>query len=477
MRKTYLILFIICLFAPVSNTLIAQENTWIASQGYEDLGYTGTATFLNQIFVVDERLFMTVTQGGNFSKMLYTDDQGATWNDSGLNTSVFFPALFSKQQNDTLFVYGFNTNFTLGIAKSVDLGESWETITIESGVAGIFEFFVHTNGVLMMAGRSSDPIISKDGGLTWNPAISISETESLENIRNLYPFGDYFFAQGVNSENTAAKGLYRMHSDDTNWTFLGDSTNVLDDNGYILDEDVVFDENNNRIIALWDNPFVSGTDDDLIKIAYSDDFGDTWTYKTKAELGDPEESGDYKELALVGDKLMIVVTDGVQTGGNRVVAVDRELSDQGYVNTTTHFEGVEDENRMHQLKANSTAAFGYRELNDPYRRTLYVYSTGDVGTANSEMDSEVSASFGLHQNYPNPFNPTTSIQFSIPSSAEVNLTVYNLLGQKVATLVSEKLTAGSHTINFDASQLSSGVYLYRLSSGNQIMTKKMTLIK
>lgn len=96
------------------------------------------------------------------------------------------------------------------------------------------------------------------------------------------------------------------------------------------------------------------------------------------------------------------------------------------------------------------------------------------------VDTEVEdtpVAFDLSQNYPNPFNPATNIQFSIPSSGEVNLTVYNLLGQKVATLISEKLSAGSHTVNFDASQLSSGIYLYRLSSGNQVMTKKMTLIK
>ncbi|MBO6522242.1 MAG: CotH kinase family protein [Balneolaceae bacterium] len=85
--------------------------------------------------------------------------------------------------------------------------------------------------------------------------------------------------------------------------------------------------------------------------------------------------------------------------------------------------------------------------------------------------------FSLSQNYPNPFNPSTNISFSIPQASKVELTVFNVLGQKVHTLVDGNLNAGSHFVTFDASGLTSGVYFYRLVSGNNVATQKMLLMK
>ncbi|MFV1884818.1 MAG: T9SS type A sorting domain-containing protein [Balneola sp.] len=96
-----------------------------------------------------------------------------------------------------------------------------------------------------------------------------------------------------------------------------------------------------------------------------------------------------------------------------------------------------------------------------------------VGTEEEEKPN----AFRLSQNYPNPFNPSTNISFNLPSAGQVNLKVYNLLGQEVATLVNDRLNSGSHTFNFDASRLASGVYIYRLQAGENVQTKKMMLIK
>lgn len=85
--------------------------------------------------------------------------------------------------------------------------------------------------------------------------------------------------------------------------------------------------------------------------------------------------------------------------------------------------------------------------------------------------------FALEQNYPNPFNPSTVIKYSIPVDGFVSLAVYNLLGEKVASLVNNNLKAGGHEINFDASNLSSGVYFYRLESGSFNAVKKLMLLK
>ncbi len=85
--------------------------------------------------------------------------------------------------------------------------------------------------------------------------------------------------------------------------------------------------------------------------------------------------------------------------------------------------------------------------------------------------------FSLSQNYPNPFNPSTTIKFSVPKQTFVNLSVYNLIGQKVATIISESLNAGSYSTVFNAKNLSSGVYFYRIQAGSFTQTKKFILSK
>lgn len=85
--------------------------------------------------------------------------------------------------------------------------------------------------------------------------------------------------------------------------------------------------------------------------------------------------------------------------------------------------------------------------------------------------------FELNQNYPNPFNPTTTIEFSLPVDRKVKLTVFDVLGREVAVLLDSRMTAGFHHVTFDGSQISSGVYFYRLQAGDQMLTKKLLLVK
>jgi len=95
-----------------------------------------------------------------------------------------------------------------------------------------------------------------------------------------------------------------------------------------------------------------------------------------------------------------------------------------------------------------------------------------------DENASVVTGFSLNQNYPNPFNPSTTISFTMSSSQKVKLEVYNLLGQKVMTLVNNQfMTAGQHSVAFNAAKLASGTYMYRLEAGSVSATKSMTLIK
>ncbi len=104
---------------------------------------------------------------------------------------------------------------------------------------------------------------------------------------------------------------------------------------------------------------------------------------------------------------------------------------------------------------------------------LHVYSTVTA----VESDKEIVKDYSLSQNYPNPFNPSTRINFNLPKSGMTRLVIYNILGQKVATLINQNLNAGQHSVVFNADNLPSGIYLYTLSSGNFMVTKKMILLK
>ncbi|GBD86792.1 hypothetical protein BMS3Abin03_00716 [bacterium BMS3Abin03] len=111
-------------------------------------------------------------------------------------------------------------------------------------------------------------------------------------------------------------------------------------------------------------------------------------------------------------------------------------------------------------------------------RVLLIKTNADgIVTAVEQSPNNKPEQFYLEQNYPNPFNPTTSIQYAVSSRQFVSLKVYDVLGNEVATLVNEEKPAGTYEVNFDAGNLSSGVYLYQLRAGNFIQTMKMLLLK
>jgi hypothetical protein len=108
----------------------------------------------------------------------------------------------------------------------------------------------------------------------------------------------------------------------------------------------------------------------------------------------------------------------------------------------------------------------------PTRFSYDVVLVGISGNSN-----EIPKEFKLYNNYPNPFNPSTKIKFDIPQDVNAKLIVYDILGREVSRIFEGNLKAGSYSVNFDASNLPSGVYFYRLKTGSFTDTKKMLLIK
>lgn len=123
--------------------------------------------------------------------------------------------------------------------------------------------------------------------------------------------------------------------------------------------------------------------------------------------------------------------------------------------------------------ANFIGAFGTENWTSGWAR----FDSTTIGIEDDPISNVVPGKFELSQNYPNPFNPTTKIQYSVVSPVNVKLSIYNMLGQEVEVLVNSFKNVGTYEVVFDASKLTSGIYIYRLEAGMNVTTRKMTLLK
>ncbi len=135
-------------------------------------------------------------------------------------------------------------------------------------------------------------------------------------------------------------------------------------------------------------------------------------------------------------------------------------------------------------KGTTTEPTNYFLKDKVSRSGIYVYRLKQIdfdGTASYSEEIEIDVTgpeeFTLYQNYPNPFNPTTTIKFALPEKANIEIAVYNSLGEKVADVLKSEMSEGYHEVNFSASNLSSGIYFYRLESEKFVGVKKMIIIK
>jgi hypothetical protein len=131
-------------------------------------------------------------------------------------------------------------------------------------------------------------------------------------------------------------------------------------------------------------------------------------------------------------------------------------------NSNYNYKGVIDDVSIYNYALSSS------EIEDLYDQNTPVETPADKG---------VPQSYSLSQNYPNPFNPSTIINYELPITNDVEITVYNTLGEKVKTLVSGSQHAGYHSVQWDASGLASGIYYYKIEAGSFVDIKRMLFLK
>jgi hypothetical protein len=114
---------------------------------------------------------------------------------------------------------------------------------------------------------------------------------------------------------------------------------------------------------------------------------------------------------------------------------------------------------------------------DPAEYEVITYDFDNPSGINSQSEGKIPDEYFLHQNYPNPFNPYTKIKFALPKPETVKIEVYNLVGQKIETLLKKSMPAGNHKVEFNAQNLSSGIYFYKIEAGEFQDVKKMILLR
>lgn len=232
-----------------------------------------------------------------------------------------------------------------------------------------------------------------------------------------------------------------------------------------------------RHFSLPQRILVTCTKNDRAVYHYSNDGGAVWNIDYG--LGLASMQVDYtscsSDTLAAGDKDFIAAF--VDLNGDSVTVRHGDLGSMG----------------APQYKKNTLASTGvlapvctiYKEGNVKYSAFAYAgvgpsgvyYNMESLITGIHQLGNEVPSGFSLHQNYPNPFNPVTNIKFSLPEAGFVKLAVYDVTGREVAQLVNQNLSAGTFNYDFDASGLSSGIYFYRISTGDFTDVKKMMLVK
>ncbi|MFA6541024.1 MAG: T9SS type A sorting domain-containing protein, partial [Bacteroidota bacterium] len=223
--------------------------------------------------------------------------------------------------------------------------------------------------------------------------------------------------------------------------------------------------------------------------------GNTLPQPTKVKAADVKTGGSkaewYESVLLKIDSVYVVnVNEDAISNGNfgefGILEDSSKTSGLRVDDYSPHFPYTNDSAKFHrpiQLKRNDYFSYIVGPLDYSFSNfKLVPRDSADFGVYKTitsvKMISEVvPAEYSLNQNYPNPFNPSTTIRYSLKTTSPIMLTVYNIIGQEVATLVNNVQTAGSYSVTFDAARFASGVYFYKLQAGSFISIKKMMLLK
>lgn len=440
---------------------------------------TNNGTTWSKLFTSTNDIIQLINDGTNIyaatngAGVYYSSDNGTTWLQR--NTGLTKLQVFSVAKSNTNLFAATNGD---GVFLSTDNGSSWNAIN--TGLTQKNINTIHVSGTYVFAGSSSAGIfVSTNNGTSWTQTSLTGK-----NVITIKSNNNKIYAA------TFGGGIYVSSDNGTTWSQINNGLTNL----YCYA--ITFYSTNNLFCSTGNSVFYSsnsGTNwanisDNLPGI-------DTWIFEISGNdiLIGSNELGVFKrslsEICVTAPATPVAIAataitkTGFTANWNAVTGATGYYLDIATNNTFTNF--VTGYNNKDVSNVTTYAVTNLTPNTSHYYRVRAYNSVGTSDNSNTSNvilvgvndEEKIPTEYILEQNYPNPFNPSTTINYQIPEASFVTLKVYDVLGNEVAILLNEEKSAGIYKVKFDASNLSSGIYLYKLTAGSFSQTKKLILMK
>jgi len=410
------------------------------------------------------------TEGGLYR----TSDNGINWLETDVKRYLIVNALEVK---DNYLLAGTDD----GVYSSTDNGSNWTSMYEGTGEDSTNVLSLAFSGDDIFAGSKSGIFRSSDDGITWSKVYEGSSASS-SYIHSLTVWQNYLFA-------STKYGVYRSNDNGDTWEDANDGFGQYP-------EEVT-------VIKGFDDYLFAGNSGGVYR---SDDNGSNW-----AKVGKLTQIGIIPINDFIKkDNYLFAATStagifGSTNYGQSWIGSSNGIPRSGSGNNSWVYAFAEHEEYLFAgtyvgMYSSANTGLSWQSWNEGLEseidndvRTLtihdgYLFSgmyeigvirrpISEIVTSNEITSAQVPTAFNLKQNYPNPFNPTTNFEFSLTEQSFVSLKVYDITGREVANVLSKNLSAGTYNQTWNAENLASGVYFYRLDAGTFTQTKKLTLIK
>jgi len=355
-----------------------------------------------------------------------------------------------------------------GVYVSLNSDQNW--MQKNNGLTNLKIYSLAKNGSIVAAGTYGGGVfLSTDNGNNW--------TTAANGITVPYVYSLAFLGENL-IVGTGGGGVFKGTKNGTDWsnvlplTFLANSVFSGSSESYLGIGPYIYRSSDNG--AVWNSVVASNT---TIKAFAETQRSSGGTNLFVGSLDGAFLSTDNgKNWKTINSGLTYTNINSMAVSGQNVFAATENggvffTKDNGtswsQINT-----GLPANTSVRSLVIENNIMYAAASSGIVYKRAL-----SDVVTSVRNEISSIPKTFTLSQNFPNPFNPTTKISFSVPQKTNVSLRVYDITGKEVSVLLNQELEAGNYQTDFNASGLSSGIYLYKISADNFIQTKKMMLIK
>lgn len=411
-------------------------------------GVTWDSVYQTNIYALSKITFYDSLYGvvcGNNGNVWKTTDGGTSWVSIGTTGSTASLTAVAMADRNTIIVGASTIN---GVYRSTDGGATWATGsaggTVPYGISNTIMTSATTGYLIGTAGvinTSGFVYRTDDGGVTWN------------SWSFPYTSNRLYMIEARNDSDVvltgAEGGIFRTTDRGTTWKSYNLAMRV-GLNGQVLGLDFINE----------DTVIVSAAGGYILKFALE-------------PLVIPVElTGFTASVTPQGVKLNW--NTATETNNKGFEILRRAVGSEEWV-VVGYIEGkgTSTEKNSYAFIDNSvtTGKYNYRLKQIDFDGTSMVYEMS------GEVSFDMPVDFELSQNYPNPFNPETKIRFSLPTAENVVIKIYDITGKEVKTLVNTRMDAGRHSVNFNAEGFSSGVYLYKMTAGGFVSTKKLVVIK